>query len=47
MKLKVGEWTFVYAQSNYDEAEDLVCNEETEKEGIFEKAQIDLGIELS
>ena len=29
MKLKVGEWTFVYAQSNYDEAEALVGNEET------------------
>jgi hypothetical protein len=45
MKLKVGEWTFVYAQSNYDEAEALVGNEE--KEGIFEKAQMGLGIELS
>ena len=45
MKLKVGEWTFVYAQSNYDEAEALVGNEK--KEGIFEKSQIDLGIELS
>jgi hypothetical protein len=38
MKLKVVEWTFVYAKSNYDEAEALVGNEETEKEGIFEKA---------
>jgi hypothetical protein len=39
IKLKDGEWTFVYADSNYNDAEIVLEN--------FGKAQKAMGIEIS
>jgi hypothetical protein len=39
IKLKDGEWTFVYAESNYSDAETVLNN--------FSQAQKAMGIEIS